>query len=245
MNTKLALLRVRKILLALLHDTARRALLRHRVLAAMEHSNVINFGYSMVVDVGANRGQFALAVRSLLPECHIISFEPLPAPANEAAVVFGDDQRFELRKLALGHETGKADIHISGKDDSSSLLPISDRQSNTFPGTEEVGRLCIEVVRLDDFLGDRRIPQKSLLKIDTQGFELSVLRGAGRRLSDFSAIYCECSYVELYSGQALASDIVSYLADNGFKLTGVYHTGFDDDGLCLQSDMLFQRAFGL
>lgn len=94
----------------------RAALRRHRVAASVEHAGVLrNLGpLRTVVDVGANRGQFALAARHLFPQARIVSFEPIAGPAALWRAVFAGDGRARLIDAAIGPEPGEAEIHVSG-----------------------------------------------------------------------------------------------------------------------------------
>ena len=114
-----------------------RALFRHFVLAGAEHRHMLRHNLATVVDVGANRGQFALAVRQWAPNARVISFEPLEGPARVFRGVFAGDNRVTLHQMAIGPESGEAVIHVSGRVDSSSLLPITELQDKLFPGTAE------------------------------------------------------------------------------------------------------------
>jgi FkbM family methyltransferase len=84
-----------------------------------------------VVDIGANRGQFALAARHCFADARIVSFEPLSGPAALWRAVFAGDARAALVEAAVGPEAGEAEIHVSARDDSSSLLPIAARITGT------------------------------------------------------------------------------------------------------------------
>jgi hypothetical protein len=95
---------------------------------------------------------------------------------------------------------------------------------------------------LSDFLDEREFGACNLLKIDTQGSELDVLRGAAELLARFQAVYCEVSFLELYAGQALASEVVAYLFERGFELSGIYNLQSSPTLGLLQADMLFTRG---
>lgn len=125
-------------------------------------------------------------------------------------------------------------------DDSSSPLAIGELQTRAF-GTAVIGTLEVPCGSLPDYLRPDDLGQKNLLKIDTQGFELQVLRGAEQLLDRFSAIYCELSFVELYVGQPLASEIISYPFQRQFSLAGVYNITAARNFGFLQADMLFAR----
>jgi hypothetical protein len=98
------------------------------------------------------------------------------------------------------------------------------------------------VVRLDDALRVSELPHPVMLKIDVQGFELNVLKGAERSLTDIDHLYIELSFAPLYVGQPLASEVVAWLAQRGFVLAGIYHVEPDQAGRSIQADVHFQRT---
>jgi FkbM family methyltransferase len=192
-----------------------------------------------VVDIGANRGQFALVARHCFPEARILSFEPLPGPSRTFQRVFAGDPSVILHPVAIGPERGETTIHLSARDDSSSLLPISSLQNTLFPGTAEAGTATVTVGPLSDFVAAEEIEPPALLKLDVQGFELQVLRGCEDLLDRFALVYAECSFVELYLGQALADEVIAWLHERGFGLRGVYNMTYDRRGRAIQADFLF------
>lgn len=211
--------------------------------AGGEHVDVLrNLNCRAVVDIGANRGQFALAARHCFPEAKIISFEPLGGPAKLFERVLGKDPDVRLHRIAIGPEKSDAIIHISGRDDSSSLLPISNIQERLFPGTGEVRTEKIKVGRLADFISANDITAPALLKLDVQGYELDVLTGCQDLLDRFAYVYVECSFVELYEGQALADEVIAWLRERGFRFQGVYNVSYDPKGLAVQGDFLLSAT---
>lgn len=230
--------RLWKVAMIARHSTYRRALVRG-VAAGVEHESVPFVQAVTVLDVGANRGQFALIARRRFPRASIYAFEPQPEAARLLREMFAGDATFRLHVLALGSVSAELDLHITAADDSSSLLSPTPRQIQAFPGTNEIGRFPVRVERLDALLSDE-ITRPSLLKIDVQGAELDVLRGAEHLLAAIDQLYIECSFVELYAGQALVGDVVAYLKDRGFRPAGIFHPTYDDEGHCLQADVLFE-----
>jgi FkbM family methyltransferase len=210
--------------------------------AGTEHRLVLQLlNFDFIIDVGANRGQFALIARKVFPHAKIISFEPLEEPAQIFKRVFGSDPNVTLYTCAIGREKTTATIHVTKDDDSSSLLPVTPLQSGMFPGAVEKETRQVTVLPLSQALGDTVIPDASLLKIDVQGFELEVLQGCEDILRKFSHVYVECSFIELYAGQALAHEVISYLGPFGFALSGVYNLSYDKNGLAIQADCLFTQ----
>lgn len=218
------------------------AMLRHGVAASVEHVNVLaGLGCHTVVDVGANHGQFALVARHCFRQARIFSFEPLSGPAERFKRVFAEDPRTMLYPVAIGPEAGVATIHVSGRDDSSSLLPITPMQASLFPGTAETGTQSIQVGKLADFVSEADVTPPAILKLDVQGFELSALQGCKDLIHCFTWIYAECSFVELYEKQALADELIAWLSEHGFRLCGVYNMTYDKQGRSIQADFLFAR----
>src|SRR5512135_1938450 len=87
-------------------------LLRHRVAAGVEHAQVLSgFDCRTVVDIGANRGQFALVARQCLPQARVISFEPLPAAAAKFRAIFAGDDLVTFFEAAIGPAPGNTTIH--------------------------------------------------------------------------------------------------------------------------------------
>lgn len=226
----------------LLRDRSYRHALREGVAASVEHSVVpFDDGIATVLDVGASRGQFALFAAKRFPHARIVSFEPQPGPMAELTEVLGE--RVERVPLALGSAPGTATMNISRRDDSSSLLPIGTNQRKVFPGTESIDTLEVEVTTLDEALPEPLV-RPCLLKIDVQGLELEVLKGATKILGQVDEALVEGSFVELYEGQALADDVISLMRDAGLRLTGIYGKTTDADGRDVQADFLFRRTTG-
>lgn len=229
-------------LLRLLPNPVYRRGLRYGVGAAIEHRHVVGgMELASVVDIGANVGQFSLLVRALHPAARIVAFEPLPEAAARYRQVFDGDGRVTLHEAAVSPEAGTATMHVSAAADSSSLLPISKRQSELFPGTEEVGTTDVAVGPLDQFVNVSEIQAPAMLKIDVQGFELEVLRGSVTLLPSFDHVYVEASFEALYEDQALFADVEVFLVSQGFEEVGRYNVAQTEDGAPIQADFLFRR----
>jgi FkbM family methyltransferase len=212
------------------------------VAAAVEHEKFLkNNKFNTVIDIGANKGQFALVARKCFPESKIISFDPLPNTGKIFNTIFKDDINTIFHNYAIGPDKGKNKIHISLKDDSSSLLGITELQDKLFPGTAEKSMSTIDIAPLDFFLEENQIKSPGLLKLDVQGFEYEALLGCDTLLDSFDSIYCECSFVELYKGQRLVDSIISLLQNKGFILKGFYNTSYDQNNIAIQSDFFFKK----
>jgi len=224
----------------------RRSLIRWRIAAAVEHTPIVRaIRAATLIDVGANIGQFSLVQRAECPGSRIYAFEPYPASAARYRDAFAGDSRVSLQECAIGCSSGFAPLHVSGRPDSSSLLPISSRQAHFAPGTEEVAVERVALTSLDETISAATLMAPVLLKIDVQGGELDVLRGAVRALRSVDYVYCELSFIELYVGQPLAQEVIEFLGSAGLRLCAVQNVVPGVDGLAVQADFLFARERGL
>lgn len=211
------------------------------VAPAVEHRAVLRaLSVDGVIDVGANRGQFTLACRFVLPGVSVVAFEPIPTEAETFRKVHGARGEVTLIESALGETKGAATLHLSKSADSSSLLPIGKKQVELFENTVEVGTITVPVHRLDDFAECWSGRSRQLLKLDVQGYELNVLRGAIETLKSCGYVYAECSEVALYEGQALRVEVEAFLKAQGFVVQS-RHNEQMSDGQLIQADYLFSR----
>jgi FkbM family methyltransferase len=217
------------------------ALFRHGVFAGAEHRKVLTSQLKFVVDIGANKGQFALACRKWAPNAKVISFEPLPSPYKIYSSLFVADHNVIIHNVAIGNYSATTKIHISAREDSSSLFPIGQEQTRNYPGTDEVGTIDVRIATLNSFINSKDIHNPAMLKIDVQGYEMNVLLGCEDLLPRFEFIYCECSFIELYTGQTLALDIIDWLRRRGFIMKGLRNISYTRSRDPLQADLLFEK----
>ncbi len=219
----------------------RRGLVR-AVAASIEHQAIpFGFRHRTVVDVGANRGQFALFAMKRFGHPRLVCVEPLDQPRKRLHQVLQAARDARVLPIAAAEVATERMMHMSRRDDSSSLLPVG-YQTTVFPGTEEVGTTVVLAARLDASIEAEDIEQPALLKIDVQGTELEVLRGSEGLLERFAEILVECSFVELYEGQALIDEVSVLLRENGFDLVAAGTPTVDSDRRLVQADVLFRRT---
>ena len=148
-------------------------------------------------------------------------------------------------RTAVGREPGETTINVSANSFSSSVLDMTDAHRTSAPGSGYVAQETVALTTVAKLVADHGLdPARTLLKIDTQGYEEEVLAGAGDLVGGFAAVQLELSFVELYAGQQLFDDLYGRMRDLGYTLH-ILEPGFSDaDGRLLQCDGLFVRASG-
>jgi FkbM family methyltransferase len=205
---------------ALIHKTLRRVgldLVRTSSRAPERIRLLRELGVDVVVDVGANDGQYAAALRSGGFRGRIVSFEPGSEAFRRLTLALRDDPLWDAQRCALGDARGEMVLHLSANEgQSSSLLEMTSIHADAAPHATIVGSETVPVVRLDDVA---LAAQRPFLKMDVQGAELLVLRGAQEFVQTVLAVEAEMSLAELYAGQPLIDDVVIELRRLGFVLT--------------------------
>lgn len=205
------------------------------------------FKVDTVIDVGANKGQFASELRSFGYKDRIISFEPLSSAYAELKKNSLRDSLWTIHtRCAIGDFDGEIKINISGNSVSSSLLPMLDTHSSAAIGSAYVNSEDASIFKLDTIAPPYiKESRNTFLKIDTQGYEWQVLDGALDVLPNVCGVLCELSLIPLYEGQSLWLDIIQRLENDGFTLWALQN-GFTDprDGRSLQVDAIFFRKIG-
>jgi FkbM family methyltransferase len=185
-----------------------------------------------LVDVGAFRGDFTAAALAAFPGSSALLFEPGPSKAAALRERYRGQAAVRVFEVALGDESGDALLHEQEDSATDSLLPANQ-------ATGETTRL-VRVSRLDAVLDDESAPPVDLIKIDTQGYDLRVLRGATETLARcHPALMVEGIFAPLYRGQASFDALLAFLTEAGYRLAGVHAIHTDPRGLLAFADFLF------
>ena len=203
------------------------------------------FEIDLVLDVGANCGQFASGIRRSGYAGKIVSFEPLSGAHAKLTKVRARDPLWEVyRRCAIGDQEGVVTINVAGNSVSSSCLQMLESHLSAAPNSEYVGQESVSLFHLDsitpEYFSDYKNP---FLKIDTQGFEWNVLDGALNSLPYVKGVLLEMSLIPLYDRQHLWEDFLARMKMEGFTLWAL-QPGFTDPlhGRTLQVDGIFYRT---
>ena len=176
----------------------------------------------VVLDVGANEGQFVGKLRGCGYSGRIISFEPQQEAFLQLASRAKGASNWDCHQLALGEARATLSMHVSAFSPSSSLLPIGRLHVELMPQTAEVRTEEVSVVRLDEWIGAAGLAGKRLfLKLDVQGYELPVLRGMGDLLGSVEGALVELNFRPLFDGQSKYFEVMAALEAAGLHFAGL------------------------
>jgi FkbM family methyltransferase len=171
----------------------------------------------VLIDVGASGGPPHRWL-NLGDKVEIIGFEP----DSRAAESLTSGPGFRTVRVALYSEAGKHRFYRTRKQECSSLFPPNRAFVNGFPESDRfdvIGTGEIDVDTLDRQVIAAEIGDPDFLKLDVQGAELAVLRGATKTLQQqLVGVQIEVCFVPLYEGQPLFSDVDTFLREFGFEL---------------------------
>ena len=195
----------------------------------------------LVLDVGANRGQFAEEILRLGYDGAVVSYEPLSAARADLLRNSATYPRWTVADaFCLGDTPGEVDVQVSHNEVASSILDVTPTMNAYDNGFRYVRKERVPLYRLDDVAPACHSP---FLKVDVQGFEEAVLRGATEILRKCVGLSLEVSFVPIYQGQMLYRDMAAWIADLGFTPHRMAASFIDvTDGRWLQADVVFFRS---
>jgi FkbM family methyltransferase len=197
----------------------------------------------LVVDVGANCGQYAAWIRQAGFNGAIHSFEPLSDPYADLRARAASDPGWRTSRLALGNADGMVELRVAADSASSSLFEPEPRHLRVSPLAAPVRTETVRMARLATVWPEVvRGYERVYLKIDVEGGELNVLRGAAPILERVFLVEVEASLVPLFRGTALFLDVAAYLTGTGYELIGVEPNTDDlSSGTMHMVDAIFRR----
>jgi len=199
-------------------------------------------GVEVVVDVGANAGQYGVMLRELGYGGRIVSLEPVAEAFAELERLAHADGSWDALRVAASDADGEVTLNVTGDSRSSSVLPRNERFADR-AGWEHRESRSVPARRLDGMLDELvRAGERAYLKLDVQGYERSVIEGAGAELARFAALELELSVAPLYEGQPGLGEMLPLLAERGFRPVSLEPILLDDDGYLMEMDGLFARA---
>jgi FkbM family methyltransferase len=204
------------------------------------------YDVDLVIDVGANRGQYASLIRSLGYSGRIVSFEPATASYQVASELAVSDRRWEVHQLALGAASGEASLNVAEDDSVSSFLSPTRWYLSRYPQGGTIRTETVSVQRLNLVWGSLVRPaERVLLKSDTQGHDLSVIAGAAGMLDKVVAVQLELSVQHIYNNMIDYLEAIATVQDLGLVPAGFFLVDADESLRAVEFDGIFVKSRGL
>lgn len=195
----------------------------------------------VVFDVGANVGQTVAKMRKYLRSPVLHCFEPTPATFAKLSERCGQLDNVYLNNVGLADRAGELELHqLDSCEMNSFLPPAEDSWGNV------VAREVVPVTTIDEYCVQRSIDRIDVLKTDTQGFDLDVIKGARQMIAEnrVHLIYLELIFSHMYEGLPRFDEIYGHLADSGFKLVCFYRFSFQHDRAAVSDAMFVNPSYG-
>ena len=193
-----------------------------------------------IIDIGSNKGQFILLMEQIFPNKIVYSFEPIIEMINKQKKFYKYKKNITFHNLALGSSICSKEFLITSRMDSSSFLKVVSN-TNKSKNYSVIEKRDIKVSTLDEIFLNEKISHPILIKMDVQGYELEVLKGANDLLKKIDYLLLEVSKNEMYQNQPTEKIIVEYLKIFNFEIyrsndwLKIQNTNFN------QRDIIFQK----
>ena len=199
-------------------------------------------GRHTVLDVGAHHGWFFHCWLDWCPNAEVHAFEPSAEAFDRMDTLYGGDRRVHLNQVGAGARSAELPLNVltASKVSNSFLHPSGGTWDAIKYETGVIEQEKAQVITLDDYCSRNGIDSVYLIKIDVQGFESEVLKGAERVLGSTDYVFVEAGIERLYVGAPSFAEVHLDLEERGFHLMGmrVWHRG---NYRFVETDMLFRR----
>jgi FkbM family methyltransferase len=185
---------------------------------------------NLVLDVGANRGQFVRALRNFY-KGKVISFEPIPDIFNDLKKTAESDLQWDAYNLALGDRETTETFNVSELSLFSSFLKTNEYCAQRFGAHAKGAREEIVLVRRLDKVLEDLLPDldnaRIFLKMDTQGYDLEVFKGLGDKCKHVVALQTEVSVIPIYKEMFPWTESVNFFERAGYGIVGLFPVNKD------------------
>lgn len=202
------------------HEEALRALRSETKRLPLPLSHIVQMiprqRFDIIFDVGANIGQSCVEYATALPNSKIYAFEPVPDSFFELSGVVSSLPNITPYNLALAENSGTLQMFASGS-----------ATTNRIVSSGSEGNVAVTAVTIEEFCAQNGIAHLDFLKIDTEGHDLSVLRGCRSMLAEIDFIQCEVSANKYNQFHVAFTDVYDFLTEAGFHLFHIYGQTFE------------------
>lgn len=209
-----------------------------RRIALINHHHI-----NVIIDIGANIGQYGAEMRNLGFKGEIISYEPMKEAFLKLKKTAAQDPNWKVYNSSIGERDGQTTINIAQNSVSSSLLKNLPQLTESAPEAQFIKKETVEIRKLDSLFNDLNISNKNIyLKIDTQGYEEMVLLGAEKSMNFIKGIQIEMAFNPSYEGAVTYHEMKAKLKSIGFNLHAIENGFYDKKtGQQLEVDAIFYK----
>ena len=197
-------------------------------------------GATNVFDVGAYVGEFAALIHDVFPDARVWCFEPFPASYDRIRTRFSGADWVQVQNVGLSDRSGTAELIVGDDRSTNSLVsPVINNGAFASPSTRvPVPLQTLSACAHQALTAD---PRLSILKVDTEGNDLAVLRGGEDLLRNgaVEAIHVEVMFIEHFKDAPLYIDICAYLRQFGYRLYAFYDLKRNPQGQLRYGNALF------
>lgn len=183
-----------------------------------------NNSLSVLVDVGSHKGEYINSIKKKFNIQKIYGFEPNPdifKILKKKTV----DEKINLFNFGISDENGRIEFYKNLETSSSTINKLNTNSKyykkkyfllNIFNSKEVIKKIEINVLRLDEFIHSNKIDKIDLIKIDTEGYELKVIKSLEKKIENVKIIHFEHHFDDMIIKNYTLTDIHNYLTKNGF-----------------------------
>ncbi len=186
---------------------------------------------NLVLDVGANTGQFGSLLRGCGYNGDIFSFEPTKESFDLLSLRAKKDSKWSVFNLGLGDKSEINTINIFDASDLNSILSPSELGEKRFKARMKIKKTeSIRIETGDSILNEIDLPNKRIfLKMDTQGYDLKVFNGCQESMPYILGLVSEIPLQHIYKQSISYHDILKKYEDNNFMISGIYPVSRNKD----------------
>ena len=209
------------------------------------HFAIKLYDIDLVIDVGANQGQFGQLLRIIGYKGRILSFEPLFSAFDTLRKEAQRDRNWTAVNLALGSKSGTLEINEYESSEFSSALTPTTFADERFGLSRSIrGKHFTPMETLDRYLEQHPERAKRIfLKMDTQGYDLNVFAGAMNTMSRIFLLQSEISFQPVYDGIPDYKTSLLKFTNSGYFVTGIFPVSRGKDLSMIEADVVVARSF--
>ncbi|RWF52876.1 MAG: FkbM family methyltransferase [Mesorhizobium sp.] len=194
-----------------------------------------------IFEVGSADGRDTLTYADRCTKAIVHAFEPLPENFAKLRNIAEQEPRIVPVNMAVSSKGGTASFHVAALPDASSLFSARSTGSTFDKYTSEKEVIEVNVTTIDEYCAKERVENIDILKMDAQGAELGILKGAENliRKKSVKLIYSEVNFMRIYDGSCQFHEVTAYLEQFNYRLHAIYNQHHNQFGRLAWADAIY------